>query len=249
VPFWVIWVASFHILLWDLTHTVPKLPPLSQQTFGDLATVLFGTSGIALGIFTLLVGGGALVGWQAIESLVQNAADKATKKRMGDLEGELRGRFLAAIGMLLGLFYARSERPGQDQQDKEVRADYLAESVQHCWKAYKLLKDIEGSGKYMALNNFLYFSALQGSVGTRSFLLEKADELRSIGEEKGFWDGLLTYCAVVSVYGDEAQQLRDALTLVLELKDKRELTRRQKKEAASYAASLTKKLAEQSART
>jgi hypothetical protein len=249
----VLWVGSFHVLLWDLTHRVPKLPALSQQTFGDLATLLFGTSGIALGVFTLLIGGGALIGWQAIENLVQNAAERATRARMGDLERELRGRFLAAIGMLLGLFYARSEKPDQDEEEKAVRADYLAESVQHCWQAYKLLKDTEGNGKYMALNNFLYFSSMQGSIGTRGgtrgFLLEKAEELRRIGEEKNFWDGLLTYCAVVSIFGDEIRQLRDARDLSLELLDNKELTGRQKKEAALYAALLAKKLAEQSART
>jgi hypothetical protein len=235
-----LWAGSFYFVVAALRRaSLAQGPPLPAP--GELMTLLFGASAISLGLFTIFAGGVAIFGWQSLKQDIAKDVRVSLHKQIDALERELRGRVLAAIGMVLGLFYVRAEKSPHDEETSE-RADFLAEAVQHCWAAYKLLKDLEGNGKYMALNNFLYFSAVQGATASRDFLLDKAKELKRVGEEKSHWEGLLTYCRVILEFSDSIEELKGAHLLASQLDKKSELTNRQKREAASYAASLSARL-------
>jgi hypothetical protein len=238
----ILWGCTFYLVVAALREGVPPLT--KTNSLADIATLAFGTSGVALAVFSLLVGGAAIAGWQQLKQGVRNEVEEAMQERIVNLEKELRARVLASIGMVLGLFYARMD-PEQNldtQKLREERADYLAEVVQHCLSAYKMFKELPGTGKYMALNNLVYFASIQGEMSTRSFILEKARELRTVAEERNFWEGLLTYCLAVLQFSSDLVEVGGAQSLASELAGKRELTDRQKREAATTATSLANKL-------
>jgi hypothetical protein len=238
---------SLVLALWALTLFLVKsalaLPVAkgNSPAAGDPGTVLLGTSGIMLGIFTVLVGGLAIFGWQALKESTRKDVEASTDKRIGLLENELRGRVLAAIGVVYGKISSISSERQEEAREEEARADLMSDAVEICERAYKVLKDLEGNGKYMALNNYVYFSCMRGTTGTRSFLLEKAGELKRVGHEKSYWPALLTYCRAILEFSDSIEEVARAHDLADELKQKRELTNSQRTEAATYAASLAEK--------
>jgi membrane protein implicated in regulation of membrane protease activity len=224
---------------------------LSKQailpSLGDMATLLFGASSVALIIFSLLIGGVAVFGYSSLKEGLRKDIEKDTNKRFDAVEKELRGRVLAGIGMVLGMFYLQGEREheegGRSEEEKNERADYLAEIVENCWAAYKILKEVEGNSKYMALNNALYFSSIQGDKGQSGRVLQKARELEPVAHDKNFWEGLLTYCRVILAFSEDAEEIAKAKKLASDLAMTKELTERQRREATSYVASLAAKLA------
>jgi hypothetical protein len=249
---------SFVLALWALTLFLFKaalalpIPPGSSPASGDLGTILLGTSGIMLGIFTVLVGGLAIFGWQVLKEATRKDVEASTDKRIRSLESELRGRVLAAIGLVYGvsgLISSTSNEKKKDGREEPARPDILAEAVEISERAYKILKDVEGNGKYMALNNYVFFSCIRGTTGTRSFLLDKAGELKRVGHEKSYWAALLTYCRAILEFSDSTEEVTRAQELSAELSQKRELTDPQKTEATAYVASLSKKREELTART
>jgi hypothetical protein len=237
-----LWAFIFYLVNEVLSRGVA--PISGQNAVSDLATLLFGASGITLAIFSLVVGGVAVAGWNTIKEGVRKDVETTIRSDISQVEKELRGRVLANVGMVLGLFYARTHEqvlPGQVHDDARARAerdDYLAEVVEHCLRAYKMLKEVKSVGQFMALNNYVYFSCLHGRPSSRIILLEMARELRRVGEERGYWDALLTYCLAIDKFSDVPEDLRTAAGIALELKEKGNLTDRQRREAASLATSL-----------
>jgi hypothetical protein len=245
-----LWALTLFLLRSALALQVPQGNPAS----GDLGTVLLGTSGIMLGVFTVLVGGLAIFGWQALKESTRKDVEASTNKRIGLLENELRGRALAAIGVAYSLTSSISSERKEDEREEAARADLLVYVVEICERAYKLLKDLEGNGKYMALNNYVFLSCVLSSMRrttgkTRSFLLAKAGELKRVGHEKSYWPALLTYCRAILEFSDSAEEVTHAQALAIELSQEGELTNSQKTEATAYVASLTKKREKLTART
>jgi hypothetical protein len=236
-----LWVLCFLGIRWALSLGTPAL---NKEELSNLATLLFGASGISMAVFSLIVGGVAVLGWSTLKENVRKEVEDVIREDLKKLEKELRGRVLAAVGMVLGLFYARTDDvmpgKGSDRQARAAeRSDYLAEVVGHCWRAYKELKEVNSLGQYMALNNYVYFSSLHGNPDSRSLLLERATDLRKVAEEKSYWDALLTYCLAISTFSNEQTKIREAHKLAQELEKKGDLTVRQRREAAQLAASLS----------
>ena len=236
-----LWSGSLVMVFASLRLGVPagaELPSL-----GDMATLLFGASSVALIIFSLLIGGIAIAGYQTLKEGVKKDIEVSMRERINELERELRGRVIAAIGLMSGTLYSKPEQLVQSEEDK----DYLSEAVQYCDDAYRILKTLPGNVQYMALNNRAYYSCLlKGGDKVRDplfegALLQDALELKKIGRDKNFTEALLTYCRVILQFGTDPGEIQEAYDIAKVLQV-RELTPRQKKEVTFYVTHLAKKL-------
>ncbi|HVF60969.1 MAG TPA: hypothetical protein VNJ70_14275 [Thermoanaerobaculia bacterium] len=218
------------------------VPPGDPLDFGDFATLQFSSVGIGLVLISLIAAAVALLGYDKLKSDLRKEVEASTSGRIHALEQELRGRAYAIYGLLLGALHL-----ARTQADEE--GDYLKEATFLSRKAYETLKNLEGTGKYMALNNLVYYSCLLGDESKADLLLQQARELRDVGqkyEDSAYISPyLLTFCRAVSTYGSDPKEIRQALSIT-EIVEKRSLTSLQKKEAADIAASLRAKLPEPS---
>lgn len=250
VLFWIsavllVWMAMAYLLMLTLS-TRPA--PGSTPSLGDFASVLFGASSFATIIISLIVGAGALIQWQSLKAEVRKVikaaeaardesarSTKENSRRVDELERGMRGRLHAIVGLAVGTVHS---------EDKS----YLAEAIHWCQKGYEDLKEVEGNGKYMALNNVVYFSCLLGveSRRERDRLLQQARDIRAIAE--GYPDSvwhypyLLTFCRAVSTYGAEPKELQEAVAIAEDIRNQK-LTSLQTTEATHLVASLQAKLA------
>ncbi len=258
-----LWMGSALFLMKVLSEE-PDTRNLAPS-LSDLATVFFGASSLALIIFSLLVAVAALIQWQSVETKVQRLTeaaeaalarvDQATqdnenrvssleermKKKLGALEAELRGRVDAVMGTMIGNLNSNPTSPVQREEDK----DYISEAIHYAQRGFDRLKELDGNGKYMALNSLVYYSCLLGSNAKSDLLLEQGKVLRDVGRKYEHLPYaapyLLSFCRVELVYGTDLADLKQALAIaqgLLEMK----LTPLIRKEAAYLVASLTEKL-------
>lgn len=226
--------GSFYLVMAALQM---GLPAEALPGIGDMATLLFGASSIALIIFSLLFAAVAVMGWQSLKAEVQKDIEENTEEEVRELEKELRGRVLTAIGFSIGTLHSSPDRMEQDEHK-----DYLSEAVYFCRAGYNILKNSKGMAGAMALNNLVYYSCLYGEDAKSDFLLKKAQELKAIGQEYSHPDSLLTFCRVILQYSSDLGELKEAQSIARSLLDTAQLTPRQKKEATFYVASLATKL-------
>lgn len=238
-----LWMGSAYFLS-EVLSKKPN-PEALAPTTSDLATIFFGASSLALIIFSLLLAMAAIIEWQSLKRDVRKEIElaDAAEKRMTRLEKELKGRMHTVTGLVIGSLHSDPLAEQQDPRDK----DYLGEAIYYSQKGYKILKEIEGNGKYMALNNMLYYSCLLGNESRRDVFLAQAREIKEISEK--YEDSqyiapyLMTFCRVVLTFGSdsdlaELKLARDRAESLLEMN----LTSLQRKEAAMLAASLDRKL-------
>jgi hypothetical protein len=237
-----LWVGSAAFL--SFVFSEKPHPGAIPPSLGDLATIFFGASSLALIIFSLLLAVAAIIEWQSLKTDIrkQIEAAEAAEKRVARMEKDLRGRSLTIMGLMMGTLH--SDPLAEKQNPKEK--DYLAEALYYCQKGYNALKDLDGNGKYMALNNILHYSCLLDLESRSDILLAQAKEIRDLGEK--YEDSqyispyLMTYCRVALTFETDLEELKKARAKadsVLEMN----LTSLQRKEAAMIAASLAKKLA------
>lgn len=233
-----LWASSTLILI----EIIRLLPSEKMPDPGAFATTIFGGASIALVLFSLLIGGGAILGYQSLREIIKKDVETDTRKSVEDLEKEMRGRIYFAVGLMTGTLYSDPYARKQSDRNK----DYLSEAVWYCQEAYKILKGLEGNAKYTALNNFVYYSCLFNDGGVEDPLLEnnllsKARILRDVAQEKNFPEGLLTYCRAVLQYGKDVQEVREAHSIAAALNVREDLNGRQRKEVTFYVTSLSKK--------
>jgi hypothetical protein len=251
--FW-LWAGSAFFIM--AVVRLSKPPVGSVPTLGDLATIFFGASSLALIFFSLVTAVAALIQWrdlkaeidkdikasEAAQARIQVLEEKTEKKVQG-LEKQLAARVNAAMGFMIGTIHSD---PKEDGELTDKDRDYLAEAIDYCQTAYDTLKELEGNGKYMALNNLVYFSCVSG-ITPDSDPLEGGRELKNVGLRRQKSPHnipyLLTFCRAMWTYSSEPGELREALSIVKNFEG-RQLTNLQKKEAAKLAALLTSKIAE-----
>ncbi len=158
------------------------------------------------------------------------------------LEEEIRGRVHAVMGNMIGTLHTD---PTKDEQSPENK-DYLAEAIYFSTRGYERLKDLPGNGKYVALNNLVYFSTLLRLQARRDDLLRQARELLAVSREFGHLPYstpyLMTYARVVLVYSSDQGETEAALGTVQEILAKGGLPNRLEREARYIEASLSAKL-------
>ncbi len=233
-----LWTASTLMLILAM-----RLIPQSKiPDVGAFSTVIFGGASIAIILFSLLIGGGALLGYQSLREIIKNDVEADTQKSVAKLEREMRGRIYLAVGLMTGTLYSDPTERKQSEKNK----DYLAEAVWYCREAYKTLRTQEGNVRFTALNNFVYYSCLfhDGEVANpamENYLLKKARILRDVSQERNFPDGSLTYCRAVLQFGKDAKEVGEAHDIAAALNVNGDLNDRQRKETTFYVVSLSKK--------
>lgn len=246
----VFWLGSAFFIM-EILQERPH-PGAMPPSLNDLAAILFGASSVALIIFSLLVSAAALIEWRSLNGQAKRVTDSAKKvlantakanqaneKRINALEEEIRGRVDAVMGAMIGTLHSQPDKDAQREEDR----DYIAEAIHHVRAGYERLKSLEGTGKYVALNNLVYFTCLQGDKASRDEMLEHGRELLKVGREsrQPSYAGpyLMTYCRVVLVYSSDRHELEKAKAIAQDLTG---LTKLQKREATYLVASLSSKL-------
>jgi hypothetical protein len=227
-------LALFVLVVWFAAYEASKelLSPHQAtrpiEHMGDLATILFGAASLALFVISIFLAFLAIFGWGAIEEVIRSE----TKEELKALTEELRGRTLAISGFLMG------ESSVSDDYRYVTNAERLKSAIHDCEQAYRRLQDVEGAGKYMALNNLLEYSCILGDRARRGFLLEGARQLKTAGEEHDVPNLLLTSCRTVLTFGLDPKEIDQARTIVGDLITNPRLNPKEKREA-EYLASLS----------
>lgn len=245
LPRWVVILISISIAMFLLSISFYILvsalwlgiPGQSLPNSGEMATLLFASASLALIIFSILVAAVAIFGWQALKNDVREDIEASTKERINAVENELKGRIFNVMGFMVGTLHSNPDK--LDQANKEN----LAEAVYFCRQGYKMLQNVPGTVRYTALNNLVYYSALYGEADKESFLLENAEQIKKIGQERDHPDFLLTYCRVILQYSTDAKAIEEARNIAQALvRGERLPIVRQRREATFYVASLSAKL-------
>ncbi len=260
-----LWLGSLAFLLFALSWRMP--PKTTMPDVGDLMTIFFGVSSLALVAFSLLFAAAALVQWGQLQAEVRrftaageatlakvdtatqtneervNALDAKIQKSNEKLEQELRGRVDAVMGAMIGTLHSKPDSDTQTPDD----LNYIAEAIHHCEAGYARLEKLEGNGKYMALHNLVYFSCLANVQGANDDLLLKGRQLKDIGrqhkDKASSAPYLMTFCRVALLYSSDRSEIEQARGIAKSL-ERMKLTSLQAKEAAYLAASLEDKLQE-----
>jgi hypothetical protein len=240
LPRWILVAAlfSFLVLMWIMSIyfvsviSIPRQGLFRGMDFNSLASLLFGAASVALFLLSIFIAIVALIGWGGLLGTMRKNAQDAAKEEVGSLQNELRGRALMTMGYLIGEMNVDPFKLRPMSQDSR---DNLAEAVSLCEQAFNLLKKDEGSpAAYMALNNFVFYSCLSGEESRHGFLLEKAGDLRRVGQEHGAPKLLLTSCRVILELGTDAAEKREACKILRALAGKSQISEKERKEARLY---------------
>jgi ABC-type multidrug transport system fused ATPase/permease subunit len=234
-----LWASSFYLVTKAFALGIPTKSLPGQS---DLMTLFFGASSLSLTLFSFFFAALGFIGWQSLKQSIGEGVETAMQDRLKSLQSEMRGRILNSVALFIGLQHSDPLRLEQDENK-----EYLAEAVQYSYEAYRLLEGIDITAKYMALNNFVYFSCLAGQDHRRGFLLESARTLKTVGEERNYSEAQLTYCRAILQFSSNPEEIADAYSTAVALL-KVALTERQRREASFYIASLKGKLEAQGKR-
>ena len=199
---------------------------------GDLSTVLFGATSLALVILSILMPLWATIfGRQAIQEIARKAVEAITVEKIGGLESELRGRVASVLGYLVG---EASINPDiLEPRDRER----LEQAVRHCQEGYDFLIKVGGPAMYMGLNNLVFYECLLKDAKRGEFLLEKGRSLKELSAEKevGSNNVFMTGCRAILQYGqgEEREKARKALTIIADTSH----SERERREATAHLAS------------
>lgn len=228
--------VSAAISVYLIRHSDIKAARLS----GDLSGLLFGAASFMLAVFAAITAIAAIAGWQSIKLTIQERVDAAQKeveagnrRRIELLEKEMRGRALFGLGYMTG---EMSIDP-QILSVKESNSSRMRDAIRLCELGYDFLKDVEGSTKFMALNNLIFYSCALGDEPRKDLILAHARVLKKAALENDAVNLLLTASRAFLQYGSE-QERRASREMILALK-KRELTDQQLKEADLYLTSFS----------
>lgn len=168
--------------------------------------------------------------------------ESSMKKKNDEIEEELRGRATAVMGNLIGTLHSV---PTEEEQSEEDKA-YLAEAVYFSQQGYRKLEKLPGNGKYMALNNLVYYSTLLRLQSKRDELLGQARDLLAVGRKYDHLPYaapyLMTYARAILVYSSDLTEHQQALGIIREVLEKGGLTSLLEREARYIETSLSAKL-------
>ena len=206
-----IWIASGYLCLsaYETSKSRGTLP-----NFGDLATVLFGSTSVALIILSIVIGLLAVFGWRDLQNTIHNRVESGIREKLEDLEHEMRGRIFSGLGYMIGEL---STRPDSLKPDKG-RESHLSHCIELCLGGYKELKRVGGPAELTGLNNLVYYSCFVEDETQRELQLERARILKRYSDEQYYFPRfLLTYCRVILQMGGDPEEKRQALLIAAKL--------------------------------
>lgn len=215
-------IVSLNVVLWSYsTWLVTNIRWMPLPECGDLATLLFGASSIALFIFSILMALVALIGWSEIQSRL---------KRVDNLENQLNGRVLSTLGHLLGEMSV--DRETFDVKDKE--RERLDEAITHCQNAYEILQGHGEKLEFMALNNLIYCLSLANESGRSDFLLEEARRTNKVAQKHRSNNLILTSSRAILQLSSDKEEKSRVRTSLRSIQESSLATSSQKREATVY---------------
>ena len=229
-------VLSASASVYLIRHSDVKAARIS----GDLPGLLFGSVSLTLAVFSAIIAIAAIPGWQSLKLTIQERIDAAQKKieagnlqKLELLEKEMRGRALFGLGYMTGEMSIDPET----LRVKKTDSSRLRDAILLCEQGYEFLKDVEGSTKFMALNNYIFYSCALGDDLKKEIILTRAHILKRAALEHDAVDLLLTASRAFLQYGSEIEKKTNR-EFILSLK-KWELTDKQLKEADLYLTSFS----------
>lgn len=215
-------------LVWVLAIRLVEQSDVLALPHEQLTTILFGAASLALFVLSIGIGVLAIFGWKSLQDTIRGQVDKEVVR----LGNELRGRTLSAVGYLAGEMSLKLSDEGLEIIDK----DRLSECIELCRYGYENLSLFNGPGKYMALNNLLYYSIIDGGGKQDSQLLQGAFELLKVSQERNQINLALTACGAILKFSGDEKQRRTAVELLESYKKNSKLTSKQRNELARYLA-------------
>jgi hypothetical protein len=228
------WLAVIALLWATAWHVFASAPATDTKEWHlvDRTTLGLNALGLVLVLATLVIGAGAIFGWQKLEDTIRRDIEGSTAERFTKLQTEVQGRLLSVLGYTLGTL---SSEPDRLEPTNPAR---LSEALWNCEKGYELLKEIGGKPMFLALNNLVYFGCVRGAEADGRRLLQQARLLRQAGDEYGSPQLLLTFSRAVLQYSTDPGEIEEARAIASEvLSGSGPLTADQQKEARFYLAS------------
>jgi hypothetical protein len=146
---------------------------------------------------------------------------------------EMRGRIQAGLGAAIGELSRRSD------ELEPLDPDRLEQAIELSRHAYDTLKGIRG-GEVMALNNLVFYLAIQGDPSQKEFVITRARELKIMGKEFNYTPALLTFARAILRYGGSLEDLEEARKIAADLAENLEAGYL-KREAELYSRSFRTK--------
>lgn len=222
---------SLIVLIWSLSFYLVRHSDASGiKTLSDLATLLFGTTSVALFIFSIVIAVLALIGWQSIISAVRETARETALQASKPWENEFKGRVYSAMGYMIG------EMSIKEGALEAKDLDRMQDAVSLCQKGYEFMKDAGEPAKFMGLNNLVFYLCLAEDVSRREFLLKSAHELMEAGQEHNAINLQLTAYRVMLQFGDDRERTW-ARSRLIEITTSRNVSEKERKEAKLHLAS------------
>ena len=223
--FSVVFIVS---LLWFSSFLYVKNSYVCAEPVGNLSDVLFGASSVALSLVTLIIAVVALFGWQFVGKSLEKVSQETAS-----LGNEYKGRMMSALGYFVGEVNKAEDSIGARDEHK------MKEAVDLCQKGYEFLSATEGPGRFMALNNLVYYLCVYGKTDgkadyRRDFILSSADELMRMGQKKDSINLQLTACRAMVQYPIDVKKAIYAYELLGKIKLNPAASELEKKEAAQY---------------
>jgi hypothetical protein len=221
-----VWVAAIRL---TLGVTVPS------GGIGDLASILFGASSLALFLLSFLVAFMSLIGWSAIKEEIRRRVKQEVSRSSESISLEAYGQLHSGLGLIFGRL---CRAPGKIEKERE---DFLDFAIFHVRRSVGLFAEIHGRPYWAAKNNLAFYLALKGDWHDKEVALQLAQELRAEHFRVRRIDFLLTYCRVVTEFEDDEAQLRWVNHALLSLGDDPGAGPDQKEEARLCLALLVSK--------
>lgn len=226
---WFALAAVLCCLAYFLAGQAPR--PDSFQAL-DLADVLLAAAALAVMLFTAVVGVVAVLQWSALEK--QLRAEIATKvtEQVELAKKEMKGRLLASVGHMMGVV---AREPGTyDARDRTI----MPEVVELCERAHDDLKSCGDLLELSALNNLVFYLALEGNEAKTEYVLTHAKRLRDLGQKRNDSHSLINYCRAILEFSRDKDEIEEARRITRSVLSRESLTPRARKEAEHYMKKL-----------
>jgi hypothetical protein len=213
-------------LFLDLGRNPSREPSQAVLVFGKLLLLIYIVTcvGIALSIMRR----------SHKEEHKEERETPVSTSEMMCLKAELTGRISSGIAYVLG------ELSISHDQLEPVDSLRLRKAVELSRRAYDELKSIGGPAEFMALNNLVFYSAVEGDQAFASYILHEARRLKDAGQRQNSPNLLLTYCRAVLSFGNDPVERREVFMILTSLSGSPWCSEDVRREARLYLSAIEK---------
>jgi hypothetical protein len=202
---------------------------------GDLSTLLFGASSVALILYSLVITALAVFGWGFVQAAIEAEVGSVIDKEIKALRSEISGRHYSGMGFILG-------RTSYSATTFEVTDSLrLEDAIAACQAAVQYFdendEDKDRQNYRLALiNNLVFFLTLRGRDTDREFVLTEAEELDKEGWTSDDIGLVLTACRAILRYSTNPAKVQNAKFKLLDIRQNKtkRISDDERREASRY---------------